>query len=48
VGGRALRGWRTIYAGLDLRGNFSIIIVADAQGKEVVKQRKLVNNGDII
>ncbi len=47
MGEMALRGWRTIYAGLDLRQNFSIIIAMDAQGNEVVKQRKLVNNGDI-
>lgn len=37
-----------IYAGLDLHKNFSVITVTDAQGREVVKHKKLPNNGDIV
>ena len=33
-----------IYAGLDLHKSFSVITVTDAQGKELVKQKKLPNN----
>jgi transposase len=37
-----------IYAGLDLHKNFSVITMLDAEGKEVIKHRKLPNNGEII
>jgi transposase len=37
-----------IYAGLDLHKSFSVITVMNAQGKEMVKQKKLPNNGEII
>ena len=37
-----------IYAGLDLHKNFSVITTMNAQGKEMVKQKKLPNNGEII
>ena len=37
-----------IYTGLDLHKNFSVITVIDAQGKEMVKQKKLANNGEIV
>lgn len=37
-----------IYVGLDLHKSFSVITVMDAQGKEVVKQRKLANDGGIV
>jgi len=37
-----------IYAGLDLHKNFSVITIVDAQGKEMVKQKKLPNNGEIV
>lgn len=32
-----------IYAGLDLHKNFSVITAMDAQGKEIIKQRKVPN-----
>lgn len=37
-----------IYAGLDLHKNFSVITAMDAQGRELVKQKKLPNDGEII
>jgi hypothetical protein len=37
-----------LYAGLDLHKNFSVITMMNAQGKEMVKQRKLPNDGEII
>ncbi len=37
-----------IYAGLDLHKSFSVITMMDAQGKEMVKQKKLPHNGEII
>lgn len=37
-----------MYAGLDLHKNFSVITIVDAQGKEMVKQKKLPNNGEIV
>ena len=37
-----------IYAGLDLHKNSSVITMLDAEGKEVIKQRKLPNNGELI
>lgn len=37
-----------IYAGLDLHKSFSVVTVMNAQGKEMVKQKKLPNNGEII
>jgi transposase len=36
-----------VYAGLDLHKHFSVITVMDAQGTELVKQRKLVN-GEVL
>jgi transposase len=33
-----------IYAGLDLHKNFSVITAMDAQGKEIIRQRKVVND----
>ena len=35
-----------IYTGLGLHKNFSVITMTDAQGKEIVKQKKLPNNGN--
>lgn len=37
-----------IYAGLDLHKSFSVVTVMNAQGKEMVKQKKLPNNSEII
>jgi transposase len=37
-----------IYAGLDLHKSFSVITMMNAQGKEMIKQKKLPNNGEII
>jgi len=37
-----------IYAGLDLHKNFSVITTMNAQGKEMVKQKNLPNNGEVI
>jgi len=37
-----------IYAGLDLHRNFSVVTMMDSQGKEVIRQKKLPNNGQII
>ncbi len=36
-----------IYAGLDLHKNFSVITMVDAQGREIVKQRKFPSDGRI-
>ena len=36
-----------IYAGLDLHQKFSVVTVMDAQGKEIIKQQKLPNNGEL-
>lgn len=36
-----------IYAGLDLHQKFSVVTVMNAQGKEIVKQQKLPNNGKL-
>ena len=37
-----------IYAGLDLHKNFSVITAMNAQGKEMVRQERVANNGQII
>ena len=37
-----------IYAGLDLHKNFSVIAAMDAQGKEMVRQKRIANNGEIV
>ena len=37
-----------IYAGLDLHKRFSMITATNTEGQELVKQRKLTNNGEII
>jgi len=37
-----------IYAGLDLHKSFSVITMMNAEGKEMVKQTKLPNNGEIV
>jgi len=37
-----------IYVGLDLHKNFSVITMMDAQGKEMVKQKKLANDSEIV
>lgn len=37
-----------IYAGLDLHRRFSVITVTDARGKELIKQQKFPNNGEIV
>lgn len=37
-----------MYVGVDLHKSFSVITAMDAQGREMVKQKKLPNNGDIL
>ena len=37
-----------IYAGLDLHKSFSVITAMNAQGKEMVRQKKIANDGDIV
>jgi hypothetical protein len=37
-----------IYVDLDLHKKFSVITVTNTEGQELVKQRKLTNNGEII
>ena len=37
-----------IYAGLDLHKDFSVITATNAQGKEMVRQKKIANNGEIV
>ena len=37
-----------IYAGLDLHNKFSVITAMEAAGKEVVRQKKIANNGEIV
>ena len=37
-----------VYAGLDLHKEFSVITIADAQGREMLKQKKFPNNGEIV
>ena len=36
-----------IYGGVDLHRKFSVLTVMDSEGKEVVRQRRLPNNGEI-
>jgi transposase len=36
-----------IYGGLDLHQKFSVVTVIDAQGREIIKQQKLPNNGKL-
>lgn len=37
-----------IYVGLDLHKSFSVVTVMDSQGKEVVKQKKLANDAELV
>lgn len=37
-----------IYAGLGLHKGFSLVTATNAKGEEVIKQRKLPNNGEIV
>ena len=37
-----------IYAGLDLHKSFSLITATNTKGEEVIKQRNLPNNGEIV
>ena len=37
-----------IYAGLDLHKSFSLITATNTKGEEVIKQRELPNNGEIV
>jgi len=37
-----------VYAGLDLHKEFSVITIVDAQGREMLKQKKFPNNGEIV
>jgi len=37
-----------IYAGLDLHKKFSVITAMNSEGKELIKQRKFPNNGEIV
>jgi len=43
-----LRRWRMIYAGLDLHKGFSVVTVSITKRKEMVGQRKITNNGEIV
>jgi len=37
-----------IYAGLDLHKRFSVVTATNTKGEELVKQRRVPNNGEIV